>query len=177
MKALGEPTSRCVSSLSMKAKANIRTWSVETRFEPSKVAQIAKEMRRYSIEVLGTCEIRWNESGLSQLSTTEPIIYYDIVNQTTTTSTLSFGVSIMMSPKASKALSRAVGINLILQQPSHRITSEHNSSNKSRCRERHKAAKSQESSRTRCNSSISTENRCRDNRGGHAHTHTAEGLR
>ncbi|CAH8489250.1 unnamed protein product [Heterobilharzia americana] len=73
-------------------------------FEPSKAAQIAKEMRRYHIEVLGICESRWNGSGLSKLSTGESITYSDIVNQTTTTGILSYGVAIMMSPRASKDL-------------------------------------------------------------------------
>ncbi|CAH8432908.1 unnamed protein product [Heterobilharzia americana] len=90
--------------LSMKAKVNVGTWNVRTMFEPSKAAQIAKEMRRYNIEVLGICESRWNGSGLSKLSTGESIIYSDIVTQTTTTSTLSYGVAIMMSSRASKAL-------------------------------------------------------------------------
>ncbi|CAH8469774.1 unnamed protein product [Heterobilharzia americana] len=61
--------------LSMKAKVNVGTWNVRTMFEPSKAAQIAKEMRRYHIEVLGICESRWNGSGLSKLSTGESIIY------------------------------------------------------------------------------------------------------
>ncbi|CAH8560374.1 unnamed protein product, partial [Heterobilharzia americana] len=61
--------------LSMKAKVNVGTWNVRTMFEPSKAAQIAKEMRRYNIEVLGICESRWNGSGLSKLSTGESIIY------------------------------------------------------------------------------------------------------
>ncbi|CAH8455423.1 unnamed protein product [Heterobilharzia americana] len=39
------------SPLSMKAKVNMGTWNVHTMFEPIKAAQIAKEMRRYSIEV------------------------------------------------------------------------------------------------------------------------------
>ncbi|CAH8562719.1 unnamed protein product [Heterobilharzia americana] len=61
--------------LSMKAKVNVGTWNVRTMFEPSKAATIAKEMRRYNIEVLGICESRWNGSGLSKLSTGESIIY------------------------------------------------------------------------------------------------------
>ncbi|CAH8432636.1 unnamed protein product [Heterobilharzia americana] len=72
--------------------------------EPSKAAQIANEMRRYHIEVLGICESRCYGSGLSKLSTRESIIYSDIVTQTTTTSILSSGGAIMMSPTASKAL-------------------------------------------------------------------------
>ncbi|CAH8292472.1 unnamed protein product [Heterobilharzia americana] len=70
-------------------------------FEPSKAAQIAKEMRRYNIEVLGICESRWNGSGLSKLSTGESIIYsgHPDANHEHTE-----GVAIMMSSRASKAL-------------------------------------------------------------------------
>ncbi|CAH8439139.1 unnamed protein product [Heterobilharzia americana] len=88
----------------MKAKVNMRTWNVCTMFVPHKAAQIAKEMRRYGTEVLGIYKSRWNGSGLTKLSTGESIIYSNNVTQTISTSTLSFGVAIMMSRTASKAL-------------------------------------------------------------------------
>ncbi|CAH8468484.1 unnamed protein product [Heterobilharzia americana] len=99
--------------LSMKEKVNVGTWNVRTMFEAIKTAQIANGMRRYHIEVIGICECRWNGSGLSKMSTGESIIYSDIVTQTTTTSTLSFGVAIMISPRASKGLFHAMGTNLL----------------------------------------------------------------
>nr|CAH8838004.1 unnamed protein product [Trichobilharzia regenti] len=66
-----------------------------------KAAQIANEMKRYGIQVLGICESRWNGSGLTKLSTGESVIYsgHPEDNHTHTE-----GVAIMMSPTATKAL-------------------------------------------------------------------------
>ena len=70
-------------------------------YETGKAAQIAKEMRRYSIDLLGISESRWNGSGLSRLSTGETVIYSGHPEDN---HELTEGVAIMMSPTATKAL-------------------------------------------------------------------------
>ncbi|XP_061175584.1 uncharacterized protein LOC133184509 [Saccostrea echinata] len=49
--------------LTMKAATRIGTWNVRTMFETGKAAQVAREMRRYNIQLLGICESRWNGTG------------------------------------------------------------------------------------------------------------------
>nr|CAH8843517.1 unnamed protein product [Trichobilharzia regenti] len=87
--------------LSMKAKVRMGTWNVRTMYETGKAAQIAAEMRRYRIEVLGICESRWNGTGRCQLPTGETVIFsgHPEDNHEHTE-----GVAIMMSPTATKAL-------------------------------------------------------------------------
>ena len=49
---------RPILLLIMKATTRIGTWNVRTIYERSEAAQVANEMRRYGIGVLGICEIR-----------------------------------------------------------------------------------------------------------------------
>ncbi|MEE4247058.1 MAG: endonuclease/exonuclease/phosphatase family protein [Kangiellaceae bacterium] len=87
--------------LSTKAPSKLGTWNVRTMFEIGKTAQIAKEMRRYNIEVLGICESRWNGSGTTTLASGERIIYSGHSEED---HGHSEGVAIMMSENAAKAL-------------------------------------------------------------------------
>jgi hypothetical protein len=61
--------------ISTKAKSRIGTWNIRTLYEASRSAQVAREMRKYNIKVLGLCETRWNSSGQSRLDTGETIIF------------------------------------------------------------------------------------------------------
>nr|CAH8854842.1 unnamed protein product [Trichobilharzia regenti] len=87
--------------LSMKAKVRMGTWNVRTMYETGKAAQIAAEMRRYRIEVLGICESRWNGTGRCQLPTGETVI---VSGHPEDNHEHTEGVAIMMSPTATKAL-------------------------------------------------------------------------
>ena len=43
--------------------------------EAEATVNIANELKRYNIQVLGICESRWNGSGLTTLATGEKILY------------------------------------------------------------------------------------------------------
>lgn len=48
---------------SLKSVTKVAQWNVRTTYETGRCAQIAKEMRKYSIDVLGISEARWKQSG------------------------------------------------------------------------------------------------------------------
>ena len=54
---------------------NIATWNVRTMLETSRAAQIATEMQKNNIIVLGLCESRWPDSGQLTLTSGEKILY------------------------------------------------------------------------------------------------------
>ena len=60
---------------SPKQPTRIACWNVQTMYQSGKSAQIAKEMDRYNIEILGLSEVRWNTSGMTTISTGHTIIY------------------------------------------------------------------------------------------------------
>ena len=96
-----EETSRPTNLLTMKAKTRIGTWNVRTMYEASKATQVANEMRRYNIEVLGIAECRWNCSGMITLATKEKIIYSGHAEEN---HDHTLGVAIMMTENAAKSL-------------------------------------------------------------------------
>ena len=49
--------------LSAKYVTKIATWNVRTAYTPGRLAQIIKEMKSNNIDILGTSEMRWLESG------------------------------------------------------------------------------------------------------------------
>ena len=49
--------------------------NVRTLYEMRKVAQVAREMDRYSIEILGRSEVRWTSSGKVMLSLGHVLLY------------------------------------------------------------------------------------------------------
>ena len=67
-----KPTASFVNA---KNKTTIRNWNVRTMFETGKAGQVAREMKRYKLDVLGISECRWRGSGKSKLNTGEVIIY------------------------------------------------------------------------------------------------------
>ena len=85
----------------MKAQTRIGTWNVRTMYEAGKAAQIAGEMRRYNIQILGICESRWNGSGMTTLSTQERIIYSGHAAEE---HEHTLGVASMMFENAAKSL-------------------------------------------------------------------------
>ena len=73
MKPLGGPNPNL---LKLKAKTRIGCWNVRTLSQASKLAQLASELRRYKIAVLGVSEVRWNTFGEITASTGETFLYY-----------------------------------------------------------------------------------------------------
>ena len=93
--------SRLMHLLTMKAKTRIGTWNVRTMYETGRAAQIANEMRKYKLEVLGISESRWNGSGMTRLATKETIIYS---GHTAEDAPHTEGVAIMLSESAAKSM-------------------------------------------------------------------------
>ena len=58
-----------------KTLLRLGTWNVRTMVETGKTAQVAREMRRYNISILGVSEIRWTNSGKIELATGETLCY------------------------------------------------------------------------------------------------------
>ncbi|WP_353806118.1 endonuclease/exonuclease/phosphatase family protein, partial [Acinetobacter baumannii] len=83
-----------------KAPTRIGTYNVRTMYETGKSAQVANEMRRYRIDLLGISECRWNDSGRVTLASGETVIYSGHEEGHSHTD----GVAIMMSGRAAAAL-------------------------------------------------------------------------
>ena len=60
---------------SAKQPAKIGTWNVRTLYQSGKSLQVAKEMDRYNLQILGLSEVRWNTSGMTTLTSGHTIIY------------------------------------------------------------------------------------------------------
>ena len=86
---------RPVPLLSMKVTTKIGTWNVRTMYETCKAAQVANEMRRYNIAVLGICESRWNEAGRITLATREQLVYSGHENEQHAHTSTHGGVAFM----------------------------------------------------------------------------------
>ncbi|XP_063426963.1 craniofacial development protein 2-like [Mytilus trossulus] len=87
--------------LSPKYPTKIGTWNVRTLYQSGKSLQTAKEMDRYSIEILGLSEVRWNTSGMTTLNTGHTIIHSGNKNAT---DTHDKGVGCMLTKKAKQSL-------------------------------------------------------------------------
>ena len=51
------------------------TWNINTMYQAGRTAQIAAEMRRYKLHVLGISEVRWLSAGQLTLDTGEELLY------------------------------------------------------------------------------------------------------
>ena len=63
------------SLLQLKSKIRIGCWNVRTLYQAGKQAQLAKEMRRYKLSIIGVCESRWNTFGKVTTSSGETYLY------------------------------------------------------------------------------------------------------
>ena len=61
--------------LTPRTTIKIGTWNVRTMFEAGKAQQIANEMSRYKISLLGISETRWTKSGKLRLASGQTILY------------------------------------------------------------------------------------------------------
>jgi len=52
-----------------KLETRIGNWNVRTMFETGKAGQVAREMGRYNLNILGISECRWRGSGKLKLNT------------------------------------------------------------------------------------------------------------
>ena len=87
--------------LNTKSASILGTWNVRTMYQSSKAAQIAKEMHKYKIEVMGLSETRWISTGKTILATGEVVLYSGHQEED---SPHTEGAAFIMSKEASKAL-------------------------------------------------------------------------
>ncbi|VDP55033.1 unnamed protein product [Schistosoma margrebowiei] len=79
----------------------LHTWNVRTMWDTERAFQIAAEMRRYNLEVLGISETHWTQVGQQRLTSGEHLLYsgHEEENAPHTQ-----GVSLMLSKQAQKTL-------------------------------------------------------------------------
>ena len=70
-------------------------------YETGKTIQVAREMKRYKIRVLGLCETRWIQSGQLRLSSGEQLLYSGHIEEGVPHIE---GVVLMLAPEAHAAL-------------------------------------------------------------------------
>ena len=86
--------------LSPKQRTRIGTWNVRTMYQTGKVHQVAREMQRLKIAVLGIGETRWLGCGKMQLVTGETLLYSGLMNDS---APHEKGVALLLSQQAAKS--------------------------------------------------------------------------
>ncbi|VDO95072.1 unnamed protein product [Schistosoma margrebowiei] len=87
--------------LTTRATIYLGTWNVRTMWDTGRAFQIAAEMRRYNLEVLGISETHWTQVGQQRLTSGELLLYsgHEEENAPHTQ-----GVALMLSKQAQNAL-------------------------------------------------------------------------
>ena len=94
-------TNRRTTILSTRTTTKLGTWNVRTMFETGKTAQVAAEMQKYKLAILGISESRWTGSGQIRLSTGELLLYSGHEDEN---AAHNQGVALMLSREAQNAL-------------------------------------------------------------------------
>ena len=97
---LPEPT-RPITVVSSRTTTSIGAWNVITMFEAGKTKQIAAEMKKYELSILGISETHWTGVGQSKLSTGELLLHS---GHTVDGAPHTQGVALMLSRSAQGAL-------------------------------------------------------------------------
>ena len=87
--------------LSTRTNLNIGTWNVRTMYEAGKTAQVAAEMRRFNLALLGLCETRRTQSGQMRPTTRKIILYSGHEEDD---APHSEGVALLLGKEAQRAL-------------------------------------------------------------------------
>ena len=87
--------------LTPRTLARLATWNIRTMYETGKTVQVAREMKRYKIGVLGLSETRWLQSGQLKLSSGEQLLYSGHIKEGVPHAE---GVALMLAPEAHVAL-------------------------------------------------------------------------
>ncbi|VDP62249.1 unnamed protein product [Schistosoma curassoni] len=90
-----------MSLLTTRATIYLGTWNVRTMWDTERAFQIAAEMRRYNLEVLGISETHWTQVGQQRITSGERLLYsgHEEGNAPHTQ-----GVALMLSKRAQDAL-------------------------------------------------------------------------
>ena len=92
---------RLTPLLTPRTLTRLATWNIRTMYETGKTVQVAREMKRYKIRVLGLCETRWIQSGQLRLSAGEQLLYSGHIEEG---APHTEGVALMLAPEAHAAL-------------------------------------------------------------------------
>ena len=87
--------------LTPRTLARLATWNIRTMYETGKTVQVARQMKRYKIGVLGLSETRWLQSGQLRLSSREQLLYSGHIEEG---APHTEGVALMLAPEAHAAL-------------------------------------------------------------------------
>ena len=87
--------------LSPNTAIRIATCNVRTRFETGKAAQVARELGRYKVEILGLNDVRWNMAGKTTLASGDTVLHSGSPEENAVD---IHGVGFMLTKKASKSL-------------------------------------------------------------------------
>ena len=87
--------------LNSRKPIRLATWNIRTMFETGRTTQVAREMKRYNICLLGLSETRWLQAGQQKLASGETLLYSGHSEEG---AIHSEGVGLMMSPEAQRAL-------------------------------------------------------------------------
>ena len=87
--------------LSPKYRTRIGTWNVRTMYQAGKVHQVAKEMKRLRLAILGVSETRWTGAWKVHLTTGETVLYSGLAGDD---APHEKGVALILSKEAGKSL-------------------------------------------------------------------------
>ena len=88
---------RLTPLLTPRTLARLATWNIRTMYETGKTLQVAREMKRYKIGVLGLSETRWLQSGQLRLSLGEQLLCSGHIEEG---APHIDGVALMLAPEA-----------------------------------------------------------------------------
>ena len=86
------------SLATLKSKMRVGCWNIRTMYTAGKAAQVAREMERYRLDLMGLNEIRWTGAGRIKMRNDHTMIYAGEENEH------QRGVAIMMSQATQKSL-------------------------------------------------------------------------
>lgn len=87
--------------ISTRTTTTIATWNVRTMYETGKTAQVAAEMKKFNLTILGISEARWNGFGQKRLTSGELLLYSGHEQEE---AAHTHGVALMLSKSAQRAL-------------------------------------------------------------------------
>ena len=87
--------------ISTRTTTTIGTWNVRTMYETGKTAQVAAEMRKFNLTILGISESRWTGSGQKRLTSGELLLFSGHEQED---AAHTQGVALMLSKSAQRAL-------------------------------------------------------------------------
>ncbi|VDP44042.1 unnamed protein product [Schistosoma margrebowiei] len=87
--------------LTTRANIYLSTWNVRTMWDTGRALQIAAEMRRYNLEVLGISETQWTQVGQQRIASGQLLLYYSHEKEN---APHTQEVALMLSKQAQNAL-------------------------------------------------------------------------